>query len=1223
VSIIPTRLQMPQSKKSGMISERTICMNIVKKSVSILLVFILLVATSAQVLANQNSTTDEISVYVNDTKISFDVSPIFVKSRTMVPIRGVFEALGAKVDWDNYTQTVTITRGTEVRVQPGNRVAMVDNSPYIMDVPAVGIDGRILVPVRFIGEAIGANVDWVNKTKTVFINDIVEQKEIGNILNGGKFAADNAYNYFISPDGVLIRENIMTKVMEKIADNIFYDLHILNDWIYCIGRDKGENKVIRIKKNGSEREVVVNKPVNSMQVSNDWIYYSDINNKTLYRTNLDGSQTHKIIENGYFLEKNWFIQNGWIYYVNKDAQAISRVRVDGSDIRNITNKLISPISTDASNLYRLKIIDKNSLYFAIYSNITDINRKQYSPGLYSYSLEDGDITKIADKIPLAVNMDDEWLYLTVQNFENTYSLMRCKKDGTEVFTINEYKKNDIPQDIYINNSSIYYTLMRGEETPNELLFYMNSYGEGVQQYDWVYGRDFYAVQDLISKTATAHRTLNSYQTTKNYSLESQEGTTNITYEVSINRSRDLFYQKQSIDENNALEIWLDKEQLYSKQTQETLWNISTVSKYEANMFKNQIFDYIQSSKELCNNLSLNENETYYILSGTGAFPILMSNISGVLGLDEDLIYDLIHLELKIDKQKKYIEELDIYITYNSQVQENGDRKQYTNHYQFINSNFNTIYLNIPYSVNQTIRAMVDADKYTEQGIQKYNEGKFEEAIQLFDTAIATYNRASKAYLNKGNALYELGKYKEAILSINQYHELNPSDTDVFALLGNCYLKMGNLVKAEELGKETLKHNLRSVRAYDLLGTVSLLNEEYSTAVEYFQKALSLDNNNYSSHMNLVTTLYRMGNYTQCINMIDNYIRYFSYDRDMLYMKAQSLLNQGKPNQAIRVYEQILDRNPANDFVTMTYIAREYENLQNYAKASEYAERAKAIYPDYHLLKYLIDNISYDLSTTGSQKLVDFIKKNYLYYEKNQEIENIFNEIIKKGNIFSIEDAKILVDKVKGDDKLSRFISGLDYDYFINNYSRYKNVKQDENHVYVKIDDFHISTGVQFTEFILNIQNPEDKTLIIDLRDNSCGLSDEVSKILDALLPECNPGYIIDRDGYITMYSSGKWHTSFKKIGILVNENTASSAELLTLSLKTFADNVTIIGKKTAGEGVGQVVYIDRNRGFAIYLVNHYWNVLNENIDGKGINPDIFVDENDPDYTKAIDNFLKN
>ena len=131
--------------------------------------------------------------------------------------------------------------------------------------------------------------------------------------------------------------------------------------------------------------------------------------------------------------------------------------------------------------------------------------------------------------------------------------------------------------------------------------------------------------------------------------------------------------------------------------------------------------------------------------------------------------------------------------------------------------------------------------------------------------------------------------------------------------------------------------------------------------------------------------------------------------------------------------------------------------------------------------------------------------------------------------------------------------------------------KDENHVYVNMDDFHISKWCTVYGIYNKYPNPEDKTLIIDLRDNSCGLSDEVSKILDALLPECNPGYIIDRDGYITMYSSGKWHTSFKKIGILVNENTASSAELLTLSLKTFADNVTIIGKNS-GEGVGQVVF---------------------------------------------------
>ncbi len=1205
-----------------MISERKICMNYMKKSISMLLIFIMLLTMSVQIFANDSTTSNEISVYVNDTKISFDVSPTFFKSRTMVPIRGVFEALGAKVEWDNYTKTVSITRGVEVRVQPENRIAMVDNKSHIMDVPAVGIDGRILIPVRFIGEAIGANVEWVNKTKTVFINDLKEQKELGNIQNGGKFATDGTYNYHILSDGVLVRENVTTKMKEKVADNVFYDLHIEGDWIYCVGRDKGENKVIRIKKDGSEREVIVSKPINSIQINNDWIYYSDIDNTILYRSNIEGTETQLVINSGYFSDNNWFVQNGWVYYLDPLSQTISRARVDGSDIRDITSKLTDPMSTGVSNIYGLSIIDNDYLYFTIYREITDVNKNQYLPGLYRYSLENDESAKITDRIPLAVNMDNEWLYLVVQNHEDTYNLIKCKKDGTEVFTINEYKKNDIPQDIYIDGSSIYYTLLRGEESPTELLFYMSSYGEGVQQYDWMYGKDYGTVQDILLKTATAHKSLNSFKTIKNYALESEKGTFNTSYESVINRSRELYYQKQNIDAENALETWLENGKLYSKETQETYWNISTVTNSDTNKLKNPIFDYIQSNKELCNNLSLNETETNYVLAGTGAFPVLMSNISTILELGDDFSYDLIRLELSINKQKKYIEQLVIDIIYNSEVQEDGNRKQYTNHYQFINSEFNSAYLNMPYSVNQTVKAMDDADNNIEKGIQKYVEGEYEEAIQFFDIAIASYKGASYAYLNKGKALYELGKYKEAILTFNHYHEINPSDTDTLALLGNCYLKMGDLVKAEELSKETLKHNPRSVIAFDLLGEVALQKEEYSTAVDYFQKALLLDNKHYKSHMNLVLALFRMGNYTQCITKIDNYIEKFSYDREMLYMKAQSMINQDKLAKAIEVYQQILAKNPANDFVTMTHIAREYEKLQNYEKAKEYAERAKAIYPDYHLLRYLIDNINYDLSSTGSKKLVDFIKENYLYYEQSQELDNTLSEFINKGNIFSVEDAKSLVDKIKGSDELTKFISGFEYSYYVNNPNYYNYVRQDDNSVYVKIDAFHIGTGVQFTEFILNIQNPEDKALIIDLRNSSSGLSDEVSKILDALLPECNPGYIIDRDGYVTMYTSGKWHTHFKKIGILVNEKTASSAELLTLSLKTFADNVTVIGKKTAGEGVGQVVYLDRNMEYTIYLVNHYWNVLTENINGKGIIPDIYVDDSDADYTKAINSFIK-
>ena len=157
-------------------------------------------------------------------------------------------------------------------------------------------------PVRFISEAIGARVDWVNETKTVFVNDITEHKESGNIQNGGRFAADSSHYFHILPDGVLIRENIFSKQKEKISDKIISSVHIVNDWIYCVGEDKGTGMVFRMRKDGSEKEIVVSKPVISMQIINGWIYYSEsTDDSVLYRTKTDGTETYKVVENGDFL----------------------------------------------------------------------------------------------------------------------------------------------------------------------------------------------------------------------------------------------------------------------------------------------------------------------------------------------------------------------------------------------------------------------------------------------------------------------------------------------------------------------------------------------------------------------------------------------------------------------------------------------------------------------------------------------------------------------------------------------------------------------------------------------------------------------------------------------------------------------------------------------------------------------------------------------------------
>ncbi|MGI6327645.1 MAG: copper amine oxidase N-terminal domain-containing protein [Dethiobacteria bacterium] len=93
-----------------------------------------------------------------------------VDGRFLVPMRGIFEALGAVVAWDGETRTVTGTRGDiTVKLTIDSKTATVNENIIELDVPATIIDGRTFVPTRFVGESLGANVSWdqVNRIATI------------------------------------------------------------------------------------------------------------------------------------------------------------------------------------------------------------------------------------------------------------------------------------------------------------------------------------------------------------------------------------------------------------------------------------------------------------------------------------------------------------------------------------------------------------------------------------------------------------------------------------------------------------------------------------------------------------------------------------------------------------------------------------------------------------------------------------------------------------------------------------------------------------------------------------------------------------------------------------------------------------------------------------------------------------------------------------------------
>lgn len=109
---------------------------------------------------------------INGFEVPLDVPPSIIKGRTFVPIRFISEAFGAQVEWDNETRTVRIfleKTNTRVTLQINNTIARVNERIVTLDAPPTIIQGRTLVPIRFIAEAFGAQVDWDGLLRQVTI----------------------------------------------------------------------------------------------------------------------------------------------------------------------------------------------------------------------------------------------------------------------------------------------------------------------------------------------------------------------------------------------------------------------------------------------------------------------------------------------------------------------------------------------------------------------------------------------------------------------------------------------------------------------------------------------------------------------------------------------------------------------------------------------------------------------------------------------------------------------------------------------------------------------------------------------------------------------------------------------------------------------------------------------------------------------------------------------
>ena len=142
--------------------------------------------------------TNEISVYLDGQRLTFDQPPVAMNNRTLVPLRAIFEGLGATVDWNGEKQTILATRGdTAIMLQLGvpSMAKQVGNGAiqYIqLDVAPLAMNNRTLVPVRAISEAFDCQVLWDGAANRVDISTAGDNRMVFNPMQNPDIYYGNA-----------------------------------------------------------------------------------------------------------------------------------------------------------------------------------------------------------------------------------------------------------------------------------------------------------------------------------------------------------------------------------------------------------------------------------------------------------------------------------------------------------------------------------------------------------------------------------------------------------------------------------------------------------------------------------------------------------------------------------------------------------------------------------------------------------------------------------------------------------------------------------------------------------------------------------------------------------------------------------------------------------------------------------------------------------------------
>lgn len=143
-----------------------------------------------------------LTIHIDGKYLPCDVDPIIKDSRTLLPLRAAAESLGAEVDWNQSTQTASLSKdGNSINFTLNQHTYTVNNQPKPLDVAPQIVNNRTMIPLRAFAEALGTKVEWNHALQDVSIRTNDQELSIPTLPEGVTQDAKRfIYKYQVNSD---------------------------------------------------------------------------------------------------------------------------------------------------------------------------------------------------------------------------------------------------------------------------------------------------------------------------------------------------------------------------------------------------------------------------------------------------------------------------------------------------------------------------------------------------------------------------------------------------------------------------------------------------------------------------------------------------------------------------------------------------------------------------------------------------------------------------------------------------------------------------------------------------------------------------------------------------------------------------------------------------------------------------------------------------------------